>query len=315
MSNSFRRFVGCGLAAASLYLAGCMHKISSTVPPFAQAVGLTATNVQGAFDTVQSTYCDARTMNYAVSYTGTSDFDPSKLCQSWITPETLAARVLVLQGLKQYASELSSLTASDISTVDTASTALGKSLTGLTGTEPFKKVAASAKTPIEIATTAVDALGNWLIQAKLQKELPAAIVKMDDPVQKISQLLIDDIGTVGADPADPAMGSGLRQVLWIQYRSEIQSWAAYVSKNYFGSNVSPDARFAAIKQLVALSVQQKAADKTLAQVAVTIKQMAQAHTELVKAAKTNQPLTADVSDLLAEAQRLNSYYNSLATSK
>ena len=315
MSNHFRRAIGCGLALASLYCAGCIHKISSSVQPFTQAVALTATNVQGAFDTVQSTYCDARTMNYAANYTGTNGFDPSTLCQTWITPETLAARTLVLQGLKQYASELSSLTTSDISNVDSASTALGKSLTGLTGTEPFKKVATEAKVPIDIATTAVDALGNWLIQSKLHNELPAMIIKMDDPIQKISQMLIADIGIVGADSEHPAVGSGLRQVLWIQYGEEIRSWDQYVSKNYFGKDVSPDAKFAAIKQLVSLSVQRRAADQTLAQVAVTIKQMAQAHTELVKAAKAKQPLTADVSDLLAEAQRLNSYYNSLANSK
>jgi hypothetical protein len=315
MSKYVRHAIGCGLVLASLYCAGCIHKISSSVQPFSQAVALTATNVQGAFETVQRAYCDARTMNYAVSYTGTNGFDPGTLCQTWITPETLAARALVLQGLKQYASELSSLTASDISSVDTASTALGKSLTELTGTAPFKKVAAEAKVPDQIATTAVDALGIWLIQSKLQKELPAIIIKMDDPIQQISQLLIADIGTVGADSEHPSVGSGLRQVLWIQYGEEIRSWDLYVSKNYFGKDVSPDSRFAAIKQLVSLSVQRRAADQTLAQVAVTIKQMAHAHTELVKAAKAKQPLTADVSDLLAEAQRLNSYYNSLEKSK
>jgi hypothetical protein len=315
MSNNLRRLIGCGLVVESLFCAGCMHKVASAVTPFAQAVALTATNVQGAFDTVQSTYCDARTMNYAVSYTGTNGFDPGTLCQSWITPETLAARTLILQGLKQYASELSSLTTSDTSTVDTASTALGKSLTELTGTAPFKKIAAEAKVPEQIATTAVDALGNWLIQSKLRKDLPAIIVKMDDSVQQISQLLIADIGTVGADSDHPSVGSGLRQVLWIQYGEEIRSWDLYVSKNYFGKEVSPESRFAAVKQLVALSVQQRAADRTLAQVAVTVKQMAQAHASLAKAARAKQPLAADVSDLLAEAQRLNDYYNSLAKSK
>jgi hypothetical protein len=66
---------------------------------------------------------------------------------------------------------------------------------------------------------------------------------------------------------------------------------------------------------VALANQRRAADLVLAQVSVTLKQMAQAHTELVKATRARQSLTANLDDLLAEVQRLNVYYQSLANAK
>ena len=93
------------------------------------------------------------------------------------------------------------------------------------------------------------------------------------------------------------------------------AWDEFVRKNYLRDNVSPEAKLTAIKEIAALSHRQKAADRALAQVTVTIKQMAQAHTELVKAAKTKQLLTTDLGDLVAEAKRLDDYCNSLTSSK
>ena len=94
--------------------------LASTVPSFAQAAALTATNVQAAFDTVQSAFCDAESLNYEVTYP-TNGTDPSSVCQgqkTWITPATLAARKLILQGLSQYASELSGVTTSSVNNLD-----------------------------------------------------------------------------------------------------------------------------------------------------------------------------------------------------
>ena len=313
------------LLVAGPLLNGGSKQIASTVPAFAQAAALTATNVQAAFDTVQSAVCDAQALNYEVNFKGKSEADPMNLCKApWLKPEDLAARAQILQGLKQYASELSGVTASSVNNVDTASTALGKSLTSLTGTAPFKALSAGATANLKLSedlfATAVDALGNWLIRRKTEKLLPGEIEKMDPTIQSISQLLVADIGVVGANPKEPFEGSGLRQVLVRRYNDQMTAWNSYISEKYFENGdvkkgVSPDAALAAVKQLVALANQRNAADKVLAQVAATVKQMAQAHTELVKATKEKLALIANLSDLLAEAQRLNTYYQSLATSK
>ena len=79
--------------------------------------------------------------------------------------------------------------------------------------------------------------------------------------------------------------------------------------------MSPDAGLAAVKQLAVLTAQQKAADQVLVQLRSSLTQMAQAHTKLMTAANSKDTVAVDFSDLLAEAQRLNAYYQSLATSK
>lgn len=306
---------------ASVLLTGCVKQIRTTVPAFAQAVELTSTNVQGAFESVNSTYGDAQSLSFAVTYNG--KVDPSTISSGWLTAEDMNVRLQILQGLKQYASELSSLTGSnDSDSLNAASTAVGNSLTSLSKSAQFQKMTSQLPSSFASeAATAVNALGNWLIELKLAKNLPPLIEKMDPNIQSICKLLIADIGSVNTDPAKPPEGSGLRLVLWDQYNSIILSQNQYIMHNQCdGAKApvncfSPNVRFAEIQKLPALVKQRNVADLTLRQVAVTVKQLATAHTELVKAAQTKQNLTADLGDLLVEAQRLDKYYNSLSNNK
>jgi len=306
---------------ASIASIGCVKQIRSTVPAFAQATELTSTNVQAAFQTVNATYIEAQTFRYAVTYNG--EVDPASILENWLPAGSMDVRIQLLQGLKQYASELNSLTGSnDTDSLNKASSAVGVSLTALTKTAEFKGL--TSKLPggaSDQAATAVNAVGNWLIESKLAKDLPALIERMDPSVQVICTLLSEDIGNVNNNPDRPLEGSGLRHQLWNDYNNIILAQNQYIlhgecvkgktQPNCF----SPDARLAEIKKLPALAQQRNTADQTLQQVQVTIRQLAQAHTELVKAARSKQHLTADLQDLVAEAQRLNAYYNSLASSK
>jgi hypothetical protein len=308
--------------ATSLSLVSCVKQVRSTVPTFAQAAELTSTNVQAAFTSVNQTYNTAQQIHYAVTYDGT--VDPSNISSGWLSPDALNVRLQVLQGIKQYASELNSLTASsDVDSLNKASTAVGTSLTGLTKTAAFKKM--SSDLPSDVANqaaTAIDALGNWLVELKLKNNLPALIEKMDPSVQSICTLLSEDIGSINTDPVQPSGGHGLRQVLWDQYNSVIISQNQYILKNQCKDGegarancFTAEERLAEIQKLPALVEQRNTADQTLQQVQTTVKQLARAHTELLKAAKSKQNLTADLGDLLAETQRLNGYYNSLSKTK
>ena len=300
------------LSTAVLGLTGCIKHIQSSVPAFAQAATLTSTSVQAAFVQVQETYADTQVMNYAVTYKG--NFDPATIPQTWLPQSSMDVRLKVLQGLSQYASELSSLSGSDDTTaLNTASTGVGKALTNLTTMPEFAKMTAAKSVSSDQIATAVSALGDWLIQAKLKKTLPDAIEKMDPNIQLMCTLLVEDIGTVDTNPAHPPKGNGLRQTLWIQYSLQNKAWNDYVEANI--NSFTPDAKLAAIEKLPTLAAQQRQADMTLQQASVTVAQLAKAHTELVKAAKTKQDYRADLGDLLAEAQRLNSYYQSLQNTK
>jgi hypothetical protein len=288
------------------------------VPAFAQAAELTSSNVQNAFTAVDQTYGEAQRIHFAVTYDG--NVDPSKIPSGWLVADALDVRLQVLQGLKQYASELSSLTASDdADNLNKASSAVGTSLTALTKTGPFSKFASSLPSNASNeAATAVDALGNWLVELKLKRNLPALIQKADPSIQSICALLFEDVGSVNTDSAQSDKGHGLRQVLWVQYNNIIVSQNQYILKNQCDSEhrppacFGPEVRLAEIQKLPALVQQRNAADQTLQQVQATIKQLARAHTELVKAAQSKQNLSADLADLIAESERLSSYYTSLS---
>ncbi len=320
MANRTLRYSLAALIYASLLLTGCVKQIRSTVPDFAQAVELTSTNVQAAFDTVNGKYNDAEAIHYAVTYDGQTD--PRRISTNWLQPDSMKVRRQVLQGLKQYASALNSLTGSNnADSLSKASTAIGTSLQSLSKSPEFSKFTKDLPSETSnIAATAVNALGTWLIEAKLKKDLPPLIEKMDPNIQTICKMLVQDIGTVDANETNPTGGSGLRQVLWIQYNRIIDAQNQYILHNQCSKEgpvncFGPDARMVEIRKLPDLVQQQSAADQTLQQVQATIKQLGQAHTELVKAAETKQSLTADLSDLLAEAQVLNTYYNSLSSTK
>ena len=115
-----------------------LKQVRSTVPAFAQATELTSTNVRSALETVQADYSDVNAFVYAVNYDG--NWDPSKIPTTWLTPEAMNVRLQVLDGLKQYASELSSLTGSnDDDQLNKASTSVGQSLKGLTTMPVFQR--------------------------------------------------------------------------------------------------------------------------------------------------------------------------------
>jgi hypothetical protein len=303
-------------------LTGCVKRVRSTVPAFAHAAELTSSNVQSALQTVETNYADANSFSYAVTYDG--NWDPHNIPTTWLTSESMNIRLQILQGLKQYASELSSLTGSnDVDSLNKASTAVGQSLKGLTGTAAFQKLSMAKSLPAnfsEISSTSVNALSNWLIELKLKKNLPAEIEKMEPTVQSVCALLVADIGDLDAENRNPFDGTGIRQVVWITYNKRITAENQYILHNQCTDKKTTDClsgndRFAEIEKLPALVQQQRAADLTLQQVQTTVKQLAAAHTELVKAAQSKQDLKAELEDLVGEAERLNTYYQSLSSSK
>lgn len=306
----------------TIILGGCVKQVRSAVPAFAQAAELTSTNVQSALQMVEADYSDANAFRYAVNYNG--DWDPSKIPTTWLTPAAMRVRLQILEGLKQYASELNSLTGSnDVDQLNKASTAVGKSLNDITTTSLFEKMTAARSLPAHftaIAATSINGLGNWLIEMKLKKNLPREIERMDPNIQNICSLLEADIGTIDTEKGNPFDGTGIRQVVWLTYNDRILSQNQYILHNQCTAKqttncLSGEARLAEIEKLPTLVQQQRAADQTLQQVQATVKQLAEAHTELVKAVQSNQDLTADVTSLVSEAQRLNTYYQSLTTTK
>ena len=82
-----------------------------------------------------------------------------------------------------------------------------------------------------IAATSIDALGNWLIELKLKKNLGPEIVKMDPEHTEHLHLLMADIGDVDMNVNNPVDGTGIRQVVWITYNLRIVTQNQYILHN------------------------------------------------------------------------------------
>jgi hypothetical protein len=178
----------------SLLPLGCISPaVHKNVPQFADAVTIATDNSKAAFQIVDQKYMDVESAKLVVNYDKTG-FNPNNV-RHLLHPEDLQVRLDLLNALQQYASTLSQVSAdTKLQEFDDKTKAFGKSLQDLTATDAFKSFVKNSKTEVNIATTAIDALGRWFIERKRQKELPKLIEQMQEPVRRTAELLQADIG-------------------------------------------------------------------------------------------------------------------------
>ena len=299
-----------GLAVIALVLlahVGCaMRAAHEQVPAFAQAVSLTAGNVQAAFDAVEGEYANAEADRLVVNY-DKAGFNPSEV-KSFLPPEDLQIRMALLKGLSEYANSLAEISSDKkLTEFDNAAKQFGNSLQALSGSAASKLLPKSSDADRNIATAAIDALGRWFIERKRQKELPKLVAQMQGPIEKICDLLSADIGNA-PDPSGKG-GSGLRDQLWREYDQRMMDKSAFIDHNK--GSMDAMTRAAEIRKLPALVRQQLLADKTLAQTQSGLKKIAATHAQLTKALTDKASFTAQASELVSEGQRIKEFYVSL----
>jgi hypothetical protein len=156
---------------------------------------------------------------------------------------------------------------------------------------------------------AVNALGAWLVERKLRKDLPELISRMQQPVAEIRDLFKADIGTVNAN----GQGTGLRFALWQTYSQLIQKQQGYLAAKF--KDFSPEQRMLEIEKLPALVRARRQGDQTLKQTQASLDQLVKANAELLDAIKTKQNLRAEIDSLHQESLRIAEYYRSLEATK
>ncbi len=294
----------------SLVLTGCAGShIHSSVPAFAQAVTLTASNTESAFETIERKYEDVQALSLVVDW-GQKPFRPTDI-RNLLEPEDLQVRLKLLQSLQQYATHLESVSGpGPVSDVDSASKSLGTSLAALSQSDPLKKMASGTSVAPNAAAAAVDALGRWLVERKRDKALPGIINEMQQPIQTISTLLTEDIGT--RDTVTDR-GTGLRKQLWMEYQQAIMNQDLFIEHN--AERFTPEEKLLEIEKLPAMVREQRLADLTMVQTQSTLLQLVKANDELLKSATTKQDLRANVNDLLVQAGQIRDFYQSLSSTK
>ena len=300
-------------AAACVLVTACASsKVPTRVQAFADATTLTATNVADALTAVENSFVAVRLDQAAL------DFDRRGLdareVASWhfLSDEDRKARLDILKALERYAGNLAALAGGTrFAAFDEATRSLGESLGQVNDDLVRQRLlshAPASDEDLRLFTTAINALGHWLIEGASARSVREQVHAMQEPVARICDLLVLDLGA----PAEPGKaGSGLRLQLWNQYDQALEQQDLFLRHNL--ERLDPVVRRSEIRALATMATEQRRADAALAATQDAVRGLARAHGQLA-AAVDGQAVEFDavIGTLLAEGERIKAFYGSLA---
>lgn len=163
----------------------------------------------------------------------------------------------------------------------------------------------SSSTPVNPITpaiqngisTAVDALGQFLIARKVKKELPPLIISMDPHVKDLCDLLESDITILkGVEDRD--------------YNYVINQQTLFIRES--SGRLDPGVRRVLITKLPAIARQQQVSDRQLTQLSAALVRLELTHHALAAEAQGNNPesLKQKLADIEAAGEELGKFYSS-----
>jgi hypothetical protein len=338
MSNVCAR-AGAAALAAGLCLAasGCVtSQISKQVTPLANATAPVVDQATEAYHTAQAIHAQSVNYDAAVDFDKSNVFIPGSI-QDWPPEKDIQIRLAVLTAFQLYVKQLETITGSrDSSALDAASKSMGESLASLgnslaPGAESALGIAtapASTTTTTTTTTTgststtttsnestpaplispgvqagistAINALGQFLIERKLDKGLPQLIESMDPHVQTLCELLAKDVKI-------------------LQQQEKLDSDDVIDRQTDFirNSKLDPEERRVEFMKLPDMAREQRENDQRLTELRGAILNLELAHHALAAAAQGNNPeaLSQRLGDLAAAGESLGKFYSSLSSSK
>lgn len=221
------------------------------------------------------------------------------------SPELQAASKSAGQSLGDFANTLGPSVESTFgiatATASTTQTTVSTSPSGTTTT-----ATTSSSTPVDPVTpaiqngitTAVDALGQFLISRKIKKELPPLIISMDPHVKVFCDLLENDI-------------TNLKVIEDIDYNYVINQQTLFIRES--SGKLDPGVRRMLITKLPAIARQQQASDLQLTQLSAALARLELTHHALAAEAQGNNPesLKQKLTDLEAAGKELGKFNSSL----
>ncbi len=316
-----------------LVLAGCASSLSPHVTALAAATAPVADQATVAYHTAQAIHAESVDYDAAASFEQTQVFIPSNI-QDWPPDKDIQIRLAVLEAFQLYVKDLGTITGgTDSPALDAASKSMGENLTNIANTlapaaETALGVAPAPSSTTETTTTttssstttttssssstlpplvspeaakgisvAIDALGQFLVNRTIEKELPKQIEAMDPHVQTLCELLARDITQ-------------------LQIHEKLDSDDVIEKQMTFASNpkLDPEEKHVESMKLPAMARQQQANDRALTQLRAAIVNLEMTHHALAAAAQDNNPesLTQKLKDLSAAGESLGKFYSSLS---
>ena len=148
-------------------------------------------------------------------------------------------------------------------------------------------------------STAANALGQFLVSKKIKRELPAAIISTDKPVQTLCTLLVADLDVIQDQEKR-------------EYDQIINRQTLFIAKN---PNLDPEERRMEIMKLPGIVRKEDLDAKQLTSLKTSIEKLALTHHAIAADAQGNNPesLRAKLNDLASAGSGLGAYYSSLPT--
>ncbi|MGD0538636.1 MAG: hypothetical protein ABSC03_13430 [Verrucomicrobiota bacterium] len=289
-------------AGVALLVAGCSTPSSDAtrkITAFSQATDLTTRNTAAAFDTLERRHFELKIAR-VVAEGGWEHLNATNLAP-FLPPEDVQARLLVLNGLHAYATKLAAIMGNEsLDAFDKATTGLGESLGKVDDdfvTARFLSQQAVDPRDLKLATTAMNALGRWIISTERQKRVRESVAEMNPHVTNLVALLSRDLVV-------------LRRNLSKTYDEAVQAQKVFLLKNQ--ATLDANAQRTEIKAIADLLVEQAKADTMMKSLDQTIRELGTTHAQLTTAFdRSSVALDQLLADLLDEGKRVQKFYDSL----
>lgn len=281
---------------------GCtlsLSPLAKHTATFSEATGLLVEGSKNAYLAANKLHMAEQTAAAVDAY-GTKDWSPYTPLKPLLTPEQLAARTKVLDGLKAYADGLArpTETKSRNKKLEDASSAAGSNLASLSGAGmPELQTLFPGTTEASGVSTAIAGLTQLLLNGREKKSLAIITGDTDPTIQSLCRLIESDARTlqIAADR---------------DYRGPIGNLDDFLQKN---PKADPVARRMIVGRMVALAQQQRLNDDLLAKLQKSVSALGEAHKALTDAAagKDKETIKQKLQELISLGTDLGAYYSSL----
>lgn len=311
------------MIAMSLCVTGCQQHLAKHAAVLSEAIAPVVDQSAAAYrdavdlDNLRSDY------EAVVAYQKKdSSYNPRNV-PVLLSEGDIQSRLAVLAALQVYSESLIEITkGTDSPELDAASTSVGNNLTSLGNNlaPSIEKVlgiaaaagSASGTTSASAApvispqvrngiSTGFNALGQFLVNRVIEKELPGKIVEMDPHVEALCKALSDDIETL-----DALEERDYDRILNLEKQFILED-------DQPGSNANPQDHRAEMMKLPEIARQQREANEKLIALHEAIKNLAMTHHALAAEAQHNNPesLKDKLTELAGVGKGLGQFYSSL----
>ncbi|CAN5642928.1 hypothetical protein BH10ACI4_BH10ACI4_30250 [soil metagenome] len=295
------------VAGVLLTLSGCsLTPLARHSAAFSTATAIVINGSEDAYRAANRLYFDEQMSAAALSYDSQPNWDPHSI-QPLLSETQLDVRTTLLNSLKAYAQNISEIENAPrrADGLDSAASGAGNNLmtlsSNLNGELGDAKGITVSQAQANGLSTAVKALGEFLIAKKVRRQLPGQIQAMDPQIEAICRVLLLDITALQTQTKNDYSDLLTQQDLFIRRA---------------GDKLNPVERRAEIRKLPLILQKAEASKELLEALKVAIHRLALTHHALAAAAQGNNPedLRAKIGDLQDAGQTLANFYRSLPTS-